>query len=75
MVVCNCLTFANSLTLSLANSLASVLPVLLHMVETKGKNLQDDFVEDFYPVLVVTFVAHNDEIVFLMFIYFHNQYQ
>lgn len=28
------------------------------MVETKCKNLQDDFVEDFYPVLVLIVICH-----------------
>ena len=32
-----------------------VFSMLLHMVETKCKNLQDDFVEDFDPVLILFF--------------------
>jgi hypothetical protein len=33
------------------------------MVETKCKNLQDDFVEDFYPVLVLIVICHKSKMI------------
>ena len=40
-----------------------VLAVLLHMVETKGKNLQDNFIQDFDPVLVLIVICHKSKVI------------
>ena len=35
-----------------------VLPMFLDVVKAQRQNLQNDFIQDFHPVLFVTFVTH-----------------
>ena len=39
--------------------------MFLDVVKAQRQDLQDYFIQDFHPVLLLTFVAHNDEIVFV----------